>query len=199
MASLVHLVRHGEAENTDGVVYASLSGYPLSERGRAQAAQAGRHLGSQPVVAVWSSPLERALETAGIIARRFGLSVRIDDDLTEWRLNERWAGTKVTELDALFPGELEAYKSAPEAIDFGPETLRGLATRMRATIERTAGRHLEGDVVIVSHQDPIQAARLAFGGRDLARLNVDKPEPGSIVTFRPSDRWAYLGMWTPDA
>lgn len=199
MAALVHLVRHGEVHNPDEVVYASLPGFGLSERGRAQAAQAARHLGSQPVVAVWSSPLQRALETAGIIARRFGVPVRTDEDLTEWGLANHWAGTKWADLDDVYPGELTTYLERPDQITFGDETLTSLARRMRSTLERLAARHGDGDIVVVSHQDPLQAARLAFAGKDLGNLNVDKPDHCSIITLRPAQRWSDLGMWTPDS
>lgn len=198
MASLVHLIRHGEVVNPEGLVYATLPGFGLSEAGRSQAVQAARHLGSQPVVAVWSSPLERALETASIVARRFGLPVRVDDDLKEWELLDRWAGVRWAEIDERFPGELTAYLEHPTDLSFGSESLEAMGKRVRTAVERLAARHPEGDVVVVSHQDPVQAARLLLGGRDLSRLHHDKPGHASIVTFRPGRPWTDLGMWTPE-
>lgn len=198
MASLVHLIRHGEVENPQDVVYATLPGYGLSDRGRSQAAQAARHLGSQPVVAVWTSPLERAMETASVVARRFGLPIRVDEDLAEWSLLDRWAGTRWDDVDATFPGELTAYLEHPNDLPFAEEPLSHMATRMTKAVERLAARHPEGDVVIVAHQDPVQAARLSLGGRELTRLHQDKPGHGSIVTFRPGRPWTDLGMWTPE-
>jgi broad specificity phosphatase PhoE len=198
MAALVHLIRHGEVENPGNLVYASLPGFGLSELGRTQAAQAARHLGSQPVVAVWSSPLERALETASILARRFGLPVRVDDGLTEWMLLDRWSGTRWEDIDTAYPGELTAYLEHPTDLPFAPESLAEMASRITTTIEALATRHAEGDVVVVSHQDPVQAARLQLGGRDLGKLHQDKPGHASIVTFRTGKPWKDLGMWSPD-
>ncbi len=198
MASLVHLVRHGEVDNPQGLVYASLPGFGLSELGRSQAAQAARHLGSQPVVAVWSSPLERALETAGIIARRFGVPVRADERLAEWKLLDRWAGRPWAGLATSFPGELDAYLEHPHMLGFSAEPLSALANRIRGTIELLAEQHRDGDIVIVSHQDPVQAARLSFAGISLSGLHTDKPGHCSIVTLRPSGGWEDLGMWTPE-
>lgn len=198
MASLVHLVRHGEVHNPSALVYASLPGFGLSDTGRLQAAAAARHLGSQPVVAVWSSPLERALETAGIIARRFGVPVRADERLTEWRLLDRWAGRPWATLDTSFPGEVEAYLEHPHQLGFSSESLAALANRIRGTVELLSEQHREGDIVIVSHQDPVQAARLSFGGKSLEGLHTDKPGHCSIVTLKPSASWADLGMWTPE-
>jgi hypothetical protein len=53
-------------------------------------------------------------------------------------------------------------------------------------------------VAIVSHQDPVQAARLSFAGRSLAGLNQDKPGHCSVITLRPDEGWRELGMWTPE-
>jgi broad specificity phosphatase PhoE len=160
---------------------------------------AARHLGSRPVVAVWSSPLERALETAGVIAKRFGLPVRVEPDLVEWSMLERWAGTAWEAVDLEFPGELTAYLEHPESLRFSEETLGQLATRVRSAVERLNAIHRDGDIVIVSHQDPVQAGRIAFAGGSLSKLHEDKPRHCSIVTLRPSATWADLGMWSPEA
>ena len=81
-------MRHGEVDNPRHVVYASLPGYALTERGRRQADQVGRYLRAAPVVAVWSSPLERAIATAEPIAAHHDVPIRIDEDLGEWRMAE---------------------------------------------------------------------------------------------------------------
>ncbi|MGH3327850.1 MAG: histidine phosphatase family protein [Streptomycetales bacterium] len=79
----IHLVRHGEVHNPGGILYGRLAGYHLSELGRKMAERIGESLATHDVVAVVSSPLERARETAQPIADRFELSVRIDDRLVE--------------------------------------------------------------------------------------------------------------------
>lgn len=197
MARHVHLVRHGEAHNPDEVVYDSLPGFPLSDVGAAQARSVSRYLGSQPIVAVWSSPLQRALETAAAIANRCGLAVQVDDELIEWSLLSRWAGTPWAELPRAFPGELEAYLERPRELELG-ETLDQLADRMVNSIRRINERSAAGDVVVVGHQDPIQAARFALTGRDLAGLHTDKPTHASATTLTPGPTWRELSMWEPD-
>ena len=109
MARHVHLVRHGEVDNPQHVVYAALPGFELSELGRLQAKEAARYLSRQPIVAVWSSPLERSLSTAAVIASRSGLPVSVDADLTEWKIADGWAGIVWEDLPIRRPGELEAY------------------------------------------------------------------------------------------
>jgi broad specificity phosphatase PhoE len=199
MARHIHLVRHGEAHNPDEVVYDSLPGYPLSDIGTAQARSASRFLGSQPIVAVWSSPLQRALETAAPIAKRCGLAVLVDEALIEWSLLSRWAGTPWADLPTVRPGELEAYLAHPSELDFSEESLEALAMRMVGAIRRIDTRNDAGDVVIVGHQDPIQAARLALTGRDLSTLHTDKPTHASVITLTPGTPWREVAMWEPEA
>ena len=92
MAALVHLVRHAEVDNPAHLVYADLPGFGLSPHGIEQARRVGRYLGPRPVVAIWSSPLERALRTAEEIASRTGVPVKVDPGLTEWAVIGRWKG-----------------------------------------------------------------------------------------------------------
>lgn len=198
MARHVHLVRHGEAHNPTEVVYDSLPGFPLSPAGSVQARSVSRYLGSQPIVAVWSSPLQRALETATPIANRAGVPVLVDEELIEWSLLSRWAGTRWADLPTTHPGELEAYLDHPGVLDFADETLGMLAKRMTGAIKRIEGRSGAGDVVVVGHQDPIQAARLALTGRSLSGLHSDKPTHASVITLAPGPSWRELLFWEPE-
>jgi len=197
MAGMVHLVRHGEVYNPDHVVYASLPGFGLSEAGWIQAKEVARYLRSAPIVAVWSSPLERAVATAEPIASQHGLPIRIDDDLTEWQLADLWAGIRWEDLPEQRPGELEAYLEHPVDLPFASEPLEALAARMRTVLARLAASH-DGDVVVVSHQDPVQAARLAVTGRELAGQHHDKPQHGTVVTLRPGNPWTEVAVWSPE-
>lgn len=193
----VHLVRHGEVHNPEHVVYAALAGFGLSERGHDQAKDVARYLRSAPVTAVWSSPLQRAIETAEPIARTHDLPIRISENLIEWRMADDWAGIRWEELPTERPGELEAYLEHPLDMPFASEPLTRLAERMRAALADIAARH-EGDVVVVSHQDPVQAARLSLTGRDLATQHTDKPIHGTVITLRPGIPWTELTAWSPE-
>jgi broad specificity phosphatase PhoE len=197
MAALVHLVRHGEADNPGHLVYADLPGFGLSPHGVEQARRVGRYLGPRPVVAIWSSPLERALRTAEEIASRTGIPVRVDPDLTEWGVAGRWRGHSWKEIPQLFPGELEAYLEHPEQLPFETETLEALADRMASTARKLDSEHPHGDIVIVSHQDPIQAGRLRLLGAPLGDLHQDKPGHGAVITLRPGPAWRVETVWEP--
>lgn len=186
--SFCHLIRHGEVENPRGVVYADLPGFGLSERGRRQAEAAAAHLAARPLAAVVSSPLRRALQTASAISGRAGRSLHILPELGEWRLLSRWRGLRWEELEEKRPGELRAYLAHPLRMDFSPESLTALADRMaRAITALAAGRPAGWEAAVISHQDPLQAARLTLTGRPLEEFWEEKPEHAEIITLRPPD------------
>ena len=192
---LVYLIRHGEVHNPKGIVYADLDGYELSELGSAQAAKAATRLPKRPTIV--SSPLQRAVETAGIIAAAVSASVVIDDELTEWYLGRRWAGHVWESLDDDFPGELTAYFDHPTRLPFSDESLEALATRIAGRVRRHR-EDVVGPLVIVSHQDPIQAGRLALTDRPLGELHRDKPGHCAVITVEQErDAWREHGMWAP--
>ncbi|TGB15307.1 histidine phosphatase family protein [Streptomyces palmae] len=81
--TVVHLMRHGEVDNPEGVLYGRLPGYHLSELGRKMADQVAEHLAGRDIKHVVASPLERAQETGRPIAAAHGLEVASDERLIE--------------------------------------------------------------------------------------------------------------------
>lgn len=197
MSHAAILVRHGEVENPDNIVYADLPGFGLSERGFRQAESVGQRLSSLQIAAVYASPLQRATETAAAIADEHRLTVIVDPNLTEWGLAVRWKGLAWDELDVHFPGDLEAYLSHPWDLDFNPEPLADLADRMSGAVGSVTDRHPGETVVVVSHQDPIQAARLALTGRSLRDLADAKPQHAEAFFLSMGDPWRHEWRWAP--
>lgn len=194
----IYLLRHGEVENPLEVVYADLPGFHLSATGRAQAAATARHLAGAPLVAVVASPLARAAETASIVAVPHRMSVTIDEQLTEWRLARRWAGVRWSELPEAFPGELEAYLADPSHLPFSPESLMDLGNRIVTSVESWRRRLPDGDLLFVSHQDPIHAATRRLTGDGIGAFHESKPEHGSVTTLeRAGTGWKRTGYWAP--
>ncbi len=197
MAALVHLVRHAEVDNPQHLVYGSLPGFGLSPHGKEQARRVGRYLGPRPVVSIWSSPLESALRTAEEIAARSGVPVRVDDGLRDWSITDRWKGLPWNAVKESFPGELEAYLANPRSITFADETLEQVADRVAGVARRLDVEHPHGDVVIISHQDPIQAGRLKLTGSSLSEIHDDISDHGAVVTLRPGTAWREETHWSP--
>jgi broad specificity phosphatase PhoE len=197
MAALVHLVHHAEVDNPDNLVCGSMAGFDLSPHGLEQARRVGRYLGPRPVVAIWSSPQQRALRTAEEIAARSGVPVRVHNDLTDWSLTDRWKGNPWSMIPSRFPGELEAYLEHPAELGFIDEQLGRVAERVANVTRELDEQHHHGDVVIVSHQDAIQAARLHLTGSSLTTFHQDRPTDGSVITVRPGETWVEETMWRP--
>jgi broad specificity phosphatase PhoE len=198
MLRRLYLVRHGEVDNPDHVVYADLPGFSLSPRGRLEAAAAAAHLSGSRVAVVASSPLDRATETAKVIGAVLGLEPQTDLRLEEWHLGRRWSGVAWHDLPSRFPGELEAYLSDPTHLPFAPESIAAVAQRMAAAVEDLGRDHPGGVAVMVSHQDPIQALRLDLLGRPLSGLRHDPPGHAAIITLDREDAaWSESSLWSP--
>lgn len=175
-----------------------MPGFDLSPLGLEQARRAGRYLGPRAIVAIWSSPRQRALRTAEEIAARSGVPVRVHPHLTDWELMERWKGHPWNSLNSRFPGELEAYLEHPTMLGFVDEQLGDLAARVSGVARQLDADHPHGDVIIVSHQDAIQAARLALTGDDLSGLHTNRPSDGSVISLRPGPAWREESSWRPE-
>ena len=191
------LVRHGEVENPDRVVYADLPGFGLSERGRAEAAAAASFLAPLSVTAIYASPLDRAQETASFISDACGAPIGTRDDLTEWLVARRWKGVTWEDLPTAFPGELEAYLDHPTDLPFAEESIPQLGNRIAAAVTELAAAHSKERIAIVSHQDPIQAGRLTLRGLPLAELHINRPGHCDVLTLEPGEPWQEIGHWVP--
>ncbi len=194
----VFLVRHGEVENPDRVVYADLAGFGLSERGRAEAAAAAEFLGPLLLSAIYASPLDRAQETASFISAAAGIPVKTRDDLTEWLVARRWKGVRWEDLPAVFPGELEAYLDHPTDLPFAEESIPQLGNRIAAAVIDLASAHPDQRIAVVSHQDPIQAGRLTLRGLPLEELHLNRPGHCDVLTLEPGEPWSEIGHWVPE-
>jgi broad specificity phosphatase PhoE len=193
----LHLVRHGEVHNPDHLVYADLPGFYLSNTGRSQAAATAARLGDLGADLVVSSPLDRAVQTASPISKILGVPLSRDDRLTEWLLARRWAGVAWEQIPVLFPGELEAYLAHPHDLPFSPESIADVAARVVDLVAELGTRHPGATAVLVSHQDPLQAARLSLTARPPADLAVDRPGHGSVISLAPGTPWTESASWSP--
>lgn len=175
---LVIGVRHGEVDNPDGVVYSGLPGFGLSERGRGQAAGVAQVLAARPPTALYTSPLERATETAAAVSRAAGIEASADERLHEWRHWQRWAGMTWREVRERGGEEWERYRRDPGSVTAG-ESLAELADRVQSWLNDVRERHTDGVVVAVSHLEPLRAILLRLTdrpARDLFEIRIGLAE-----------------------
>jgi probable phosphomutase (TIGR03848 family) len=155
--TLVLFVRHGQTPTTGQVLPGRAPGLHLADKGKEQAAAVAeriRHLAK--VDAIYSSPLERARETAAPIAAARGLRVKVDRGLLECDFGE-WTGAQLKDL--MKKPEWRTVQRYPSGFRFpGGESFVDMASRVQNTVLKLKDRHPGGVVVAVSHADPIKAA-----------------------------------------
>lgn len=197
-ATRLDLARHGHVENTQRKVYGRLPGWKLSAEGRRQAAEVAEHLRGRPIVHVYSSPLERATETAAAIASACGAPVTIDGDLIESALGAHWEGLSWTEVRTTRHAELDAYLHRPHEVDFVDETFAALGERMARAFHAIAGRHPGEEIAVVSHGDPIKAAVCHVTGVPIAEMHALRVPTGAVVAIEMgSDGVRVVERWEP--
>lgn len=197
-ATRLHLVRHGQVENPRRIVYGHQPGWRLSAEGRRQAAAAAARLRASPIAHVYTSPLDRARETADAIAAATGAAVSVEPAVVESALGAYWEGLPWTEVKTARRREWETYLHRPHEVDFVPETFAALAERMTAALRRIADAHAGAEAAVVSHGDPIKAALCALAGVPIARIHEFKVPTGSVVAVDMDARGARIaGRWAP--
>jgi probable phosphomutase (TIGR03848 family) len=153
----VILVRHGQTPTTGKLLRGRAPGLHLADAGREQAERAAARLGELATVdAVYTSPLERARETAAPIGKVRGLRPVVDKGLLECDFGE-WTGGELAKLSKL--PEWVTVQRAPSTFTFpGGESFSTMQHRIVSTIDRLRAAHPGGTIVCVSHADPIKAA-----------------------------------------
>lgn len=163
--TVVHVMRHGEVHNPEGVLYGRLPDYHLSERGRAQAEAVAAWLAKRDIVYVVASPLERAQETAAPIAAEHGLSIDVDNSLIE--SHNVFQGQRVSPGDgALRDPRNWWHLRNPRSPSWG-EPYHEIAERMQAAVRRARRRGNGHEAVCVSHQLPVETLRRSMNSETL--------------------------------
>ena len=152
IVTLVVLVRHGQTEWNRVERFRGQADVPLDETGLAQAeATAQRVAAEWRPVAIYSSPLSRAVKTAEAIARHLGLPVQTHGGLTDIDYGQ-WQGLTPDEARTRWPEMVDAWYHRPEAAQIPEgETLDTLRLRAVATVRELAARHRGQTIVLVGH------------------------------------------------
>jgi broad specificity phosphatase PhoE len=163
--TVVHVLRHGEVHNPEGVLYGRLPGYRLSDRGIAMAKRIADHLADADLVHVVSSPLERAVQTAEPIAIRHDLHITTDERLIE--AENHFQGLTFGVGDgALTKPRHWRYLWNPLRPSWGEPYIEQAERMLKAMLD--AAQQAAGhEALVVSHQLPIWAVRSLVEGRRL--------------------------------
>ncbi len=184
-STLLLLVRHGETPTTGAVLPGRAAGLHLSKRGQAQAERIAERLAGLAVDGIYSSPLERTLETAAPAASGTGLEVKREPGLIECDFGA-WTGAALADLAGL--PEWQTVQHAPSVFRFPDgESFAGMQARMVETLEALRTTHTGGVVVCFSHADPIKAAVAHALGTHLDLFQRIAISPGSVSAISYAD------------
>jgi broad specificity phosphatase PhoE len=158
--TIVHLMRHGEVHNPEGVLYGRLPAFVLSDLGHRMAERAAEFLSKNEIVHMVASPLERAQQTAEPLSKLLEVPIQTDD--------------RVIEADNLFEGKTVGVGNGaftnprnwwmlrnPFRPSWG-EPYKDIAARMQAAVADARDAARGHEAVIVSHQLPVWIARRAY-------------------------------------
>ena len=180
--AIIILIRHGENEWVKEHKLAGwIEGVHLNENGRQQAADAAERLAHLPLKALYSSPVERCMETAQYIAEKTGLPLQTLPEVGEVRYGE-WEGEKIEELAKL--PEWHVVQHVPSRHQFpSGESLREVQFRVINALEKLAASHADDMIAVCSHADLIKLILAHYLGThiDLFQRIVISPASASVL------------------
>ena len=155
---MIIFLRHGQAENnTKRILAGRTEGVPLTKIGIEQAEQIGKYLKPIDISAIYSSPIERANNTAKIVAESNSIDYKLDERLTELDMG------KFTRMpyDEIFAKHgnvfLKFYSNDPIISEHNVETFPHVQKRVMDTLDYTIKKHDQENVILVTHMDPIKS------------------------------------------
>ena len=191
MTTRIYFIRHGATELTAASRFSGNVGVELSAEGRHQVARLAVRLAGEPITAIYSSPLSRALDTARIVADPHRL-VPIERDGLREITHGHWEGMTRAEVETNFPGEYETWEADP--FTFAPTGAEsGLAVLARAlpVIRAIVGAHPGRGVAVVSHKATLRlllSSLLGFEARGYRDRLDQLPACLDIVDFKDALR-----------
>lgn len=185
------LIRHGDKQHDDRMVGRE-PGIHLKRSGQAQARRLARHLRNLRVDQIYCSPLERARETVGPLAKGKGLPVEpsaaFDEiDMGEWTGRSKAAVTRTPEWKRFM--RCSVGTSIP-----GGETLAEAQARFVSGLIRLAERARAANIVVGTHEDPIRLAVCYFIGAPIGAYEHITIRSGSLTQLTLDQRGAVLEL-----
>lgn len=165
MKTTVHVLRHGEVHNPEGILYGRRPDFHLSANGTAQAQAVADALAGNDIVLVVASPLERAQETAAPIAAGHNLIVQTDDDLLE-SLNY-FEGKRFSPGDGVLLNPRSWWNMRNPFRPSWGEPYQEIEARMIRAIDKARAEAASHEAVCVSHQLPVWTLRNSLTGKRL--------------------------------
>jgi len=175
------LVRHATAEGTGKILTGRKPGMHLTKEGAQQAAKLAHQFSQFSVQHIFSSPLERARETATAIGKAVGLPVQISDALMEIEFGD-WTGRLIPELEPLDHWKQWNLFRSGRRIPNG-EMLSEVQERLTREIERLFSQFPNDSIALVSHGEPIRTILAYYIGIPVDLQHRLEISPASVSTL----------------
>jgi ribonuclease H / adenosylcobalamin/alpha-ribazole phosphatase len=169
------LLRHGQTPMSVQKRYAGRSDVPLTDVGVQQAVAAAKRLASADLGVIVTSPLRRAVQTAGEVAAVTGVPVVTDEGFAEADFGA-WDGLTFAEVRERWPAEVTDWLADPQVAPPGGESLAEVSARVTDALRRVLADRERQRVLIVSHVTPIKTLITAALGAPPAamyRMHLD--------------------------
>lgn len=190
MTTLI-LVRHGETDWNTQKRWQGQADVPLNARGFQQAAEIAQSLRQVEIHAIYSSDLQRALQTAQAVARVKNLPVHIDRRLREIHQGE-WQGLHISEIQANYQDEFQRRQASPmDTAPPGGETALQVLERAKDALDEIIESNPQGTVAVVSHGFIIAIILVHCFKMSIDRVWEMVPENGA--SFRLEDAQIFMG------
>lgn len=179
------LIRHGETDAVGKSIMGWAPGWHLNRNGQRQVEALTARLAKAPIRAIYTSPLERAVETAEAVAHPHGIELRRDDAFGEFRMGD-WEGREIAKLDERDDwrrfNSFRAGSRAPNG-----ELMLETQTRMVRRLQALVDGHPGETVAVVSHADPLRALIAYYLGMPLDLMQRLEISPASVSVLEVSD------------
>jgi len=176
------LVRHGETAWNVREVFRGRIDIELNETGKKQAELLAEYLSETKIEAIYSSPLKRALKTAGTIARYHKLDVKVADGLIDFNYGE-WQGLPHQEVKGKYSQLYAEWINSPQQVKMpGGESLDDVRERALTVVTSVVSKH-KGQVVLVSHRVVNKILICALLGLDNSHFWNIRQDNCGMTTF----------------
>jgi broad specificity phosphatase PhoE len=188
--TVVLFIRHAQTDAVGEWIAGRRDDVSLNQVGRAQAERLRARLASTDMAAVYSSPMQRAIETAGPLAHERGLRIEPHLDLVEIDFGE-WTGERFSALDSDPRWTRFNRLRSMAAIPRGERAL-DVQTRVVRALEDARTRHPNATVAFVTHCDVIRLAILHIAGAPIDFIHRFDIAPASITAVALGEDYATL-------
>ena len=191
MNKSIYIVRHGNTESNNRNVYAGFSPEGLTDEGIDQTKILGQKMRHLNVSTIYTSPIERAVQTAQILNNEINGQIILDSDLAEIRMGP-WEGLSENDVMNQYPMQYRLWHERPSELNIpGRETLREVQDRALQVFKRAIQKDQNSDSILVTHVTTMRTMLLHVQRQTLDQYKtIDVPNTCTYkIAYQNGDFW----------